>query len=152
MSEEQIDPNLECPDAIDAHLIQSIEKALQKQHRAHLNPDEKIWIQAFTGAKSALLRGFIGTEQKAHVFEFFARGTSENRLDGTLGLLLDYFDGVLAEFFHEDRDAWLPLDFTCLQFDGKPIFVRHELRNFGAEKLADEWLQEHDGSAKANEG
>ena len=86
-----------------------------------------------------LLKALVGTMDKAHLFEIFADSQDLDE-DEQFALLLDFLDGVLEEFFEHERNGGLPLDFAKRTFEGVDILVRQELRNFKAERLADELL------------
>src|ERR1700688_1300550 len=94
-----IDPKSLCPDVIRKDLQNMITDALLERFTKRLNPGEEITVQGYTGFESAYIKICIGLESKMHVFEFFTKNLRGDELDGALGLLVDYADGVLEEFF-----------------------------------------------------
>lgn len=113
---------------------QAASDLLQKKYQTNLAPLEKITLSFYKDKDGFWLKTLVGTENKAHEFMFVAE-------DEDFDLLVDYLDGVLEEFFESDREALLPLDLSKRIFDNKTLWVKHEFRNFEAEKLAKIWLE-----------
>lgn len=138
------DPTREAPTPADEGLLRDLEALLHERYGATLVPDEQISVSARTGASAAWLRARVGDAERALEFELFTRlgePASSSEDDDLLAWLIDFLDGVLAEFFAADRDAYLPLDFTPHAFEGRWIFARSELRDFAAEAAANAWLE-----------
>lgn len=135
------DPKSQCPEVIRKDLQNMITDALLERFLKRLNQGEDIAVRGFTGFESAFLEIQIGTQEKMHHFEFFTRNLRGDELDGALGLLVDYADGVLEEFFRFKRNRYFPIDFVQREYDGHPVFARHELRNLKAESAGDELLK-----------
>lgn len=111
---------------------------LLEKYDTHLKSTETIRLEALHGSNCLLLRALVGTQEKAHCFELFTDSPTQPSMQ--FGLLLDFLDGVLEEFFEHERNAGLPLDFVKRKFEGADLLVRQELRNFEAERLAEELL------------
>lgn len=135
------DPKTLCKDVIRKDLQNMITDALLERFTKRLNPGEEITVLGLTGFESAYIKICIGTEDKMHVFEFFTQNLRGDELDGALGLLVDYADGVLEEFFRFKRNRYFPIDFVQREYDGHPVFARHQLMNLKAEKMGDELLK-----------
>lgn len=118
-----------------------ITDALLERFLKRLNTGEDIFVKGFTGFESAFLEIDIGADTKMHHFEFFTKNLRGDELDGALGLLVDYADGVLEEFFRFKRNRFFPIDFVQREYDGHPVFARHELRNNKAEAMGDALLK-----------
>jgi len=131
----------ETPFFISSDLKNDITLLLNKHYRFFLKAHESISISAKTGDKASWVKTQIGDLNQAHVFEFFINDCEGSDLLGGLDLLIDYLDGVLNEFFKEDRNAFFPLDFTPHLFEDHTIWARHEFHNFKAESLASELLK-----------
>lgn len=143
-------PEQETPEPLPATLLRELEGALQRAHQASLEGDEGIRLEGREGPRAGWLLARVGEEGRPWEFELFVRDVAGEGLDGPLGVLLDFLDGVLTEFFEADRDAWLPLDFvghpyelggglTCV------VFARGTRRDLDAEAAADRLLAEHGG-------
>ena len=128
------------PDDVPFTLLDEIARALSRAHGRALSNDERVTVEAFTGDRAAFLAVRVGNHEDAHDFEFFCADKDGALLDGALGLLVDYADGVLKEFFAHDRDAFLPLEFQARRFDGKELLVRSERRALALEDAADRLL------------
>ena len=55
-------------------------------------------------------------------------------------LLLDYIDLYFEEFFKENGDILLPIDWSKHTFEEKEFQVKGQILNLQSERLADEWL------------
>jgi len=139
--QQQKDPKSLCSENIRKDLQNMITDALLERFSKRLNPGESILVRGFTGFECAFLEIKIGTETRLHLFEFFTKNLRGDELDGALGLLVDYADGVLEEFFRFKRNRYFPIDFVQREYDGQPVFARHELINSDADQKADELLK-----------
>jgi hypothetical protein len=135
------DPKALCNEVIRKDLQNMISDALLERFSKRLNPGEDIHVKGFTGFECAFLEIDIGTPKKMHRFEFFTKNLRGDELDGALGLLVDYADGVLEEFFRFKRNRYFPIDFVQREYDGHPVYARHVLNDQNAEKMADELLK-----------
>jgi hypothetical protein len=58
-----------------------------------------------------------------------------------LEISLDFLDWYLGEFFREERDAFLPLDWKVMRFGDIEIMAKGDLRNEFLDEAADAWLR-----------
>lgn len=137
------DPKAQCPEVIRKDLQNMITDALLERFAKRLTAGEDISVRGYTGFECAFLEIQIGAETKMHHFEFFTKNLRGDELDGALGLLVDYADGVLEEFFRYKRNRYFPIDFVQREYDGHPVFARHELKNVKAEKMGDAVLKKN---------
>ena len=63
--------------------------------------------------------------------------------------LLDYISEYFAEYFREDGDCYLPIDWTEYQWDGVAFQVKGQILNLELEKMADELLAGFDLDVEA---
>lgn len=110
---------------LDVNITKLMQNALTERYSKFLTEAEHIELQPSIGENSAYFRIEVGNRTQAHVFEFLIN-SCEMPEDGCWDLL-DFADGVLAEFFENDRDAWLELDFAERNFEDRTILVRHNL-------------------------
>lgn len=61
--------------------------------------------------------------------------------------LLDYITEYFAEYFREDGDCYLPIDWTEYQWDGVGFQVKGQILNLELEKMADELLAGYGGGS-----
>jgi hypothetical protein len=132
---------MEALDPADRELQNDINALFNKKFAPFLKKNESVLVSAKIGENNAYIQAQIGDSQAAHVFEFFVRGQQNSDLGGGLEILIDYLDGVLMEFFEQDRSAFFPLDFTSRDFDGHQVWAKHEYHDFKAELLAAELLK-----------
>lgn len=143
MSDTKQAPNVaqETPSDIDPELCSTIAAGLTEQYKSELQTGERFTILAKEGKDAAYLRAWVGDERHVVEFELFVRGVAGEGLEGALGPAVDFLDGVLAEFFEEQRDASLPLDFVGHPYDDTVVFARQEKRDLLAEAEAEKWLK-----------
>ena len=60
-------------------------------------------------------------------------------------LLIDYIDCYLGEFFNEDGDLYLPIEWSPHTFEEKEFQIKGQIFNLEKEQLADEWLKKGSG-------
>lgn len=142
--QSQKDPKSLCTEVVRKDLQNMITDALLERFAKRLNAGEQIQVRAFTGFECAFLEVRIGTEVKTHLFEFFTKNLRGDELDGALGLLVDYADGVLEEFFRFKRNRYFPIDFVQREYDGHAVLARHELINSKADRMADELIKKNE--------
>lgn len=130
-------PESEAPSPIDADLLAEVEEALVERHGDRLHDDETVRLEASAGARAAWLRARVGSDERGVEAELFMRGVEGEGLDGALGVLVDYLDGLLEEWLAGGRDAWLPLDWDARAYDDVTLFARGDLRDYAAERAAD---------------
>jgi hypothetical protein len=58
-------------------------------------------------------------------------------------LILDYVDCYWGEYFSNDRDVYLSIDWQSHKFEELEFFIRGSVRNLAAEKMASELLSQH---------
>lgn len=134
----QLEPLKEAPNPVEEDLRADIEAALLNQYHNYLKTNQTIMVSATTGSSAAWLMMRIGNEQNAHIFEFFCRD-SDPTLEGALGIIIDFADGVLQEFL-TNENVWLPIDLTPYNFENHQVYAAQEFRNFELDKAADEML------------
>ncbi len=65
--------------------------------------------------------------------------TKETARDNAL-LVLDYIDSYFEEFFNEDENVFLPIDWKEFVFEGTSFLMRGQILNLKAEKEVDALL------------
>ncbi len=118
-------------------LIADIEVLLREKYCDNVSLQNQIYITALYGDSGVILNARVGNKESAHLFELACEHMNDPGIDGALGVLVDYLDGILAEFYKEKGHRWLPLDYTARPFENHTIFVKHTYRNFALENAAD---------------
>lgn len=133
-------PEREAPSPVSSELLGDVEEALVERHGERLSDDESVRLEASLGASAAWLKARIGSDERGYEAELFVRDVDGDDLDGALGVLVDYLDGLLAEWLASERDAWLPLDWAPRAYDAFTVFARGDVRDYAAERAADALL------------
>jgi hypothetical protein len=55
--------------------------------------------------------------------------------------LIDYIDSYFEEFFRENGEVYLPIDWASFDWEGVPLQLKGQILNLEAEQLADRWLE-----------
>lgn len=58
-----------------------------------------------------------------------------------IDICLDFLDWYVGEYFREDRDAFLPLDWKPHRFGDVEVLARGDVRNEFLDDAADAWLR-----------
>ena len=66
---------------------------------------------------------------------------SLNAKDACL-LMLDYIDSYFEEFFREEENVFVPIDWTSYSFEGSSFELKGQIRNVKVEELADKLLSD----------
>lgn len=69
--------------------------------------------------------------------------SQELDLSEALDLCLDYINSYLSEYFREQEEVYLPIDWAPYFVDGIEIFLKAQLFNRKLENLADQWLEKN---------
>lgn len=68
---------------------------------------------------------------------------SKEALVGISTSLFDYCVAYWRDYFSDDRDVFLPIDWHPSSINGIEFLIRGAFRNLNAERLADELLEKH---------
>jgi hypothetical protein len=118
--------------------------ALHRRHAGMLR-DERFELRARLeqGTVVATLE-LARSDRSSHYVMEAAKAVPENGaldLEQTLDLCLDFLDWYLGEFFREQRELLLPLDWQPHKFGDFEVLARGDLRNPILEDAADAWLR-----------
>jgi hypothetical protein len=69
--------------------------------------------------------------------------SEEVRAAELVDLAVDYLDSYWNEYFSDDRDTFLSLDWSTHEIDGLTLFMRGSKHNVALEKMADDFLAQH---------
>ncbi len=115
-------------------------KLLNTHHAKKLHDGESIRLEVDTTGDDLLLRAYVGTPLRAHVFEIKTElGLADDKEEKLL-LLIDFLGASLNTFFRMQRRGGFSIAFTNRDFEGEKLWVRQEYRDFEAERMADELL------------
>lgn len=55
--------------------------------------------------------------------------------------LMDYADSYFEEFFRENGEVYLPIDWSTFDWEGTQLQVKGQIMNLALEKMGDEWIE-----------
>ena len=124
--------------------LRKIEDTLMSTYGAHLG-NERFIVRVFGQSDSVLLRvqldQFDGMSR--HTFEINAPSKSNGlKLDQALDLALDFLGYYLDQFFEDNRELLLPLDYQEYEFGEHKVFARGDYTRPKLDELADRILRE----------
>ena len=122
-------------------------KVLSLLHERHsgLLDDESFSIRARLERGTVVVELTLATADRTSVYIMEAAKAVPD--DGalsraqTLDLCLDFLDWYLAEYFKEQRELLLPLDWQPHRFGEFEVLARGDLKNLVLEEAADAWLR-----------
>lgn len=135
-------PDQETSTPVDDALLEDIESALLERHGHGLHDRERLTVEGKTGPRAALLRFTLGDEDTRYDGELFFRGAAGPSLDGALGTLVDFLDGLLERWTDGGREEWLPLEWAPFGFEGASVWGRGDVRRPRLEREADALLRD----------
>lgn len=130
-------PEQETSTPLDDALLGDIESALVERHGHALYDTEQLTLEGTTGPQAARLRFTVGDEDTRYEGELFVRGLADPSLDGALGILVDFLDGLLERWTEGGRAEWLPLEWATYGFEQATVWGRGDVRRPRLEREAD---------------
>ena len=115
-------------------------KLLNQNFASKLESGETIRLEVENTGDEVMLRTYVGTPLRAHVFELKTTPTEADDPEELVLLLIDFLDASLQTFFRQNRRGGFSLASTKREFEGTTLWVRQEYRDFEAERMADELL------------
>jgi hypothetical protein len=145
------DPNEICRTQVAPGLLRRIEGALFERYGDMLDLSDRIVVHGASGRGAAHLTAAVGPPARPHVFELFVMDVPGQALDGAFGVLVDFLDGSLEEFFAHDKDAYFPLDFAPHDFVGHTVYAKSAVVDKVADDLAARLLTSVDDDGEATQ-
>ena len=141
---------------LDARRQATIHKLLQDRHGAMLR-DERFELAARVEGENPVMQVVLKSNDRTLVYTMEAALIRADypamTLSDGLDVCVDFLDWYLGEYFREERDAFLPLDWKKFRFGDLEVMARGDLRNALLDDLADAWLRgETDVVAREVEG
>lgn len=127
---------------LEPEAVQTIKVALLAKYARDLKPGEDIVLYSQANETSALVKAIVGTELRGEVFHVHCEGISDGQKKQAVDYCVDFLDHALSEYFSNDRDARLPIDFTEFKVWGQKVLARQQFHDFDLEAQADALLAE----------
>jgi hypothetical protein len=129
---------------LDARRQATIYKLLQDRYGAMLR-DERFEIAARVEGDNPVMQVVLRSNDRTLVYTMEAALIRADypamTLSDALDVCVDFLDWYLGEYFREERDAFLPLDWKKYRFGDLEVMARGDLRNALLDDLADAWLR-----------
>ena len=121
----------------------SLTKILNTKYAGFLNK-RLFQVEAFVEGDTAAVAVILQNPNNRFFYPVEARmlfrEQNMNAKDAAL-FLIDYLDYYFEEYFRDDEDVYLTIDWSKHSFEGKDFYVKGQVLNPEQEKLADEWLK-----------
>lgn len=117
---------------------------LHERHAGSLR-DERFELEVRKEGDEAVVRLTLRSNDRTQVYWMEAAIEREKYQAMTeiqaIDVCLDFLDWYVGEYFREDRDAFLPLDWKPHRYGDVEVLARGELRNELLDDAADAWLR-----------
>ncbi|MGM0578284.1 MAG: hypothetical protein ACQEXJ_21350 [Myxococcota bacterium] len=127
-----------------AEMSARVVETLNKRHGARLR-DERFTVSGRLEEQTVVVTFLLERSDRTLAYEMQAAKTIPETgaltPGGTLDLCLDFLDWYLEQYFREDRDLLLPLDWQPHRFGEHEVMARGDVRNPAVEEAADAWLR-----------
>jgi hypothetical protein len=117
---------------------------LDERHGSSLR-NERFELDAVREDGDVIVRLVLRSDDRTHVYTMEATilrekypALSESQ---AVDLSLDFLDWYVGEYLREERDVFLPLDWSPHQLGDLEVMARGELRNEFLDDAADAWLR-----------
>ena len=119
-------------------------KLLTDRHAGSLR-DERFELEVRKEGDEAVVQLTLRSSDHTRVYAMEATITRDKYQAMTqaqaIDVCLDFLDWYVGEYFREDRDAFLPLDWQPHRFGDLEVLARGDLHNELLDEAADAWLR-----------
>jgi hypothetical protein len=126
--------------------ILDYEKLFSQRFQAQLK-DRNIKITLSVAPERVMATALLFNQDQSFYYpvEIMAvRGNVREPVEERVALLLDFAESYFAEFFADDEQVLLPLDWAPFVINDSEVFARGQIRNLYLENLADEYLEQQE--------
>ena len=124
----------------------NIKKLLNKKHLVYLE-NEIFEIECGASQEQIQIRVSLIKNDNTTYYPIecvFMKETSEAFKESDIAVtMLDYLDIYWANYFSEERNVFIPLDWSKHEFEGIAFYIRGFVRNLQLEAHADDFLLKH---------
>ena len=127
---------------MDQQQILDYEKLFRQRFQAQLK-DRNIKISLAVAPERVMATALLFNQDQSFYYpvEIMAvRGNVREPLEEQIALLLDFAESYFAEFFADDEQVLLPLDWAPFVINDSEVFARGQIRNLYLENLANEYI------------
>lgn len=124
----------------------NIKKLLNKKHFVYLEK-ESLEIESGVSAEQIQIRVSLIKNDNSTCYPIeciFVKETAEGFKESEIAVsMLDYLDIYWENYFTEERNVFILLDWSLHEFEGITFYMRGFIRNLQLEAHADEFLLKH---------
>ncbi|BBH51674.1 hypothetical protein [Fluviispira sanaruensis] len=124
----------------------NIKKLLNKKHAAYLE-NEEFEIEAGVCKEQIQLKVSLRKHDNSVLYPIecvYVRELDDKVDHNEIAInMIDYLDLYWADYFIEDRDIFVPLDWSKHEFEGITFYLRGFIRNINLEEQAESFLAQH---------
>lgn len=117
---------------------------LDERYGASLH-NERFELDALREDGDVIVRLVLRSDDRTHVYTMEATILREKypalSEPQAVDISLDFLDWYVGEYFREERDVFLPLDWKVHHFGDLEVMARGDLRNEFLDDAADAWLR-----------
>jgi len=129
--------------------VLDLTKILNLKNGSYLK--DRVFKMDFCESESELLASItLMNSQKTFFYQVeskaFLRELGDFSSKDSLLIMFDYMDLYFEEFFREEENLFIPIDWSDREFEGLSFQMRGQVRNLHCEFLADELLKERSAS------
>ena len=125
---------------------QKIKKLLDKKHLVYLESEEFI-IESGATKDQVQLKVTLTKSDKSYYYPiecvFVKESSSDFKETEVAFKMLDYLDLYWTNYFSEERNVFVPLDWSKHEFEGIHFYIRGFVRNLQLENYANDFLSKH---------
>ncbi len=125
--------------------ILNIQSLLNKKHSLYLD-DEEFILEVGTSKEQIQIK--IVLIKKNNIASYpieciYLKETAKEEEQDIVLKMIDYLDIYWANYFSEERNVFVPIDWSKHEFEGICFYMRGFLRNIELENAANEFLNKH---------
>ncbi|MGY3803167.1 hypothetical protein ACWNT8_03770 [Pigmentibacter ruber] len=122
-----------------------IETLLNKKHSLYLE-NEIFTLEAEKSKEQIQIKFSLNKKDNSFHYPiecvYIKESINENEQEIALNII-DYLDIYWANYFNEERNVFIPIDWSKHEFEGKFFYLRGFVRNLSLENEADAFLKKH---------
>lgn len=123
-------------------LCHNLEQLMNQKHAIH-RADRSFELSASIESKSIVVKTLLFNQDHSYYYPVEAslsKTAMQGRVDRIATFLFDYLDSYFSEYFAEEENVFVPLDWTKYEHEGETLRVRGQVLNKKLEDEADAWL------------
>lgn len=133
--------------SLTPHELSEMESAFLKKFGYNLKQDEDVFFEGRYTDTELFLTAILRNNEETYYYPFEAVISVEDNenieMEEAKMLLLDFIGSYFEDYFANDRDTYIPIDWTCFEMQENKLYARGQVINRKLEKMGDEILSAH---------